>query len=278
MKSKVVKTKKPVKEAKPLTSVEERIEKLADTGPAKEKTVHEEKPGAEVETKPITSVHTEVVHEKETHFKTSEKTVDRENEEKPESTEKSEKVEEKSFLSGVEDAGPVVAVEKSSFLVQVIIPLIVGIVVGLATGVSAVYLLGKNNIISKNTVSPTPTQTIEVQPTATPAGLTEADLTFYDISVLNGSGKSGEAARVEKILKDKGFTVFETGNADKSSYTKTIIKAKTEVSEKYVTELNKILSEYFTLDKTASLSADSDTDVVIIVGKEQVATTVTPVP
>src|SRR3972149_5195459 len=56
----------------------------------------------------------------------------------------------------------------------------------------------------------------ETTPTPTEA---EVDKEAYDIEVQNGSGIAGEAAAVQELLEEKGFTVSGIGNADSSDFT-----------------------------------------------------------
>jgi hypothetical protein len=109
--------------------------------------------------------------------------------------------------------------------------------------------------------------TPSVAPTkaATPI-VAEVDKTKYEIKVQNGSGISGEAGRVKTVLEADGFKVGSVGNADKSSYTKTLITVTKTVEKGYVDELKKSLSAKYELDDVATASATADDDVVVTVG------------
>lgn len=160
--------------------------------------------------------------------------------------------------------------EKSSPGARIVIPVIIGFVVGAATATS--ILLYYNSRSSKVSPTPQPTPTVMTTPSleekaATPSSsLTEDDLSLYDIKILNGSGKAGEAGRLEKILKGYGFAVLEIGNADSSNYKKTLIKAKEKVSQNYLDKLQEKLEELFELDEIENLSDKEEVEVVIIVG------------
>lgn len=116
-------------------------------------------------------------------------------------------------------------------------------------------------ITQKPTVTPVPPT---VAPTQKPV-----DLTAYTIAVLNGSGISGKAADAKKTLSDAGFTVSSTGNADKSTYTKTEISAKKTVNHDYLTKLEEELNKSYDVDTTVATSPDSDTtDVTVTLGSQ----------
>lgn len=111
-------------------------------------------------------------------------------------------------------------------------------------------------------LSVTPTE--KAEPTAAAAEQT--------IKIENGSGITGEAARLKALLTDEGYTVSSVGNADKNTYlnTKIIVKKNTETA--YVTKLKKVLSTKYKLDpETKSTATASDeADVTIIIGKNLV--------
>jgi|SRR6185369_2741312 len=114
------------------------------------------------------------------------------------------------------------------------------------------------NIIAKPT--PTPTQT----PTPTPKQL---DLSTYDIQVLNGSGVTGQAAKVKTDLTSAGFSVTKTGNADTSDYEKTVIEAKKGTDDAYLKELIATLKKSYAIDSNiVTLKASETSDVIVIIG------------
>lgn len=113
---------------------------------------------------------------------------------------------------------------------------------------------------------PTPTAipTAVPSPTAKPA-----DLSAYNIKILNGSGKTGEAAKVKSALTAAGFKVGDIGNADASDYTKTTISAKNEVNKDFLQKLTTTLSESYILEeKIEKLSDVNTSDVIITIGSE----------
>ena len=75
-------------------------------------------------------------------------------------------------------------------------------------------------IQSVHSLSPTKTTTSTIDKAT---GLDRANLT---IAVKNGSGVTGAAAKASNFLKDLGYTVSSTGNADNSDYENTVIEVK----------------------------------------------------
>lgn len=119
---------------------------------------------------------------------------------------------------------------------------------------------------SFTSATPTPTQSLEPSATPTPE---EVDLSAYAVRVLNGSGITGEAAAVRTLLEEKGFEVAGIGNAATSDYTKTVISAKEDVEEAYLTELIKALQEQYSVNSVVEDASSSQTaDVVVTVGSD----------
>jgi hypothetical protein len=119
-------------------------------------------------------------------------------------------------------------------------------------------------LFAKKEVAVTPTP---VPPTATPEPtLAEADLSEYEVQILNGSEVSGEASRQKDSLEAEGFTIASVGNADESNYTDTIIQAKKNVGKAFIAKLKSVLEETFDTIKTKTLDEDSSVPVVVILG------------
>jgi hypothetical protein len=122
-------------------------------------------------------------------------------------------------------------------------------------------------------VSPTTSVTPTKAPgktTTTPAdsvdkasGLDRADLT---VEIQNGSGTSGAASKMSTFLKDLGYTIGSTGNADNFDYQNITIQVKSTKS-KYLTVLKKDISASYTVGDTSSSLASTTADAVIIIGK-----------
>lgn len=121
--------------------------------------------------------------------------------------------------------------------------------------------------ISVTTPTPTPIESGQAPtPTATPT----ADVTKYEIKILNGSGISGEAGKAKSLLGKAGFTVSSTGNASNYSYTKSVIQAKSVVEKEFISKVTEALSKSYTVDsKTGVLPPSSGDDVIVIIGKSK---------
>lgn len=93
------------------------------------------------------------------------------------------------------------------------------------------------------------------------------DRNKISISVENGSGIEGTAAKASDFLKGKGYNVVSTANAQSYNYKGTTIKVKGSTNA-YLNLLKKDLSEKYTISNTSSdLSQDFTADALIIIGK-----------
>lgn len=124
----------------------------------------------------------------------------------------------------------------------------------------------KNIGINSAIETPVPTETTEATPEASATPSATVDLTKYTVVVLNGSGIAGEAGKVKTILTDADFKVGTTGNASTYDFTKTIVKAKSDVDAAYVSKLIETLGKTYVVDKAQTLSDSSKDDVQVIVG------------
>jgi hypothetical protein len=144
---------------------------------------------------------------------------------------------------------------------------IVVIVACLVAGGSLLFLSGKKNFtVSKGPV-PTPTTIViaTVTPSASPSAAKRSDIT---IQVLNGGGKAGAASKMKTTLEDKGYTVGETGNAEKYTYDKTVILVKA-AKKQYLSLLeNDLKGTYVLGTSSATLESTVSFDARVIVGKE----------
>jgi len=105
-------------------------------------------------------------------------------------------------------------------------------------------------------------------PTAAPE--VTVDPKQYSISILNGSGITGQAGQFKTLLEEKGFDIKSTANADKEDYTEVQISDKKTVSQNFTNELKKIISSSFTVSDTIEeLSEDVATDIEIITAPEK---------
>ncbi len=93
------------------------------------------------------------------------------------------------------------------------------------------------------------------------------DRSKLSVIVQNGSGTEGVAGKAADVLKELGYNVASTGNADNYNYTGVTVKVKKEKSN-FLDLLKKDLSKDYTIKSSSSdLSSDSPTDALIIVGK-----------
>lgn len=88
-----------------------------------------------------------------------------------------------------------------------------------------------------------------------------------NIQILNGSGEVGVAGLVRDHLKTKGYSYFETGNADNFDYQNVTVKVKSTLSTYTATLRRDLESKYTLASDSAALPADSVFDAVVIVGK-----------
>ncbi|MBI4080139.1 MAG: LytR C-terminal domain-containing protein, partial [Candidatus Levybacteria bacterium] len=123
-------------------------------------------------------------------------------------------------------------------------PIIFGILLGLGVFGAFVFyeeVIRKDALVKNETA---------VVPTEAPSPTEKVlDLSLYSIRVLNGSGVSGQAAKVQQVLEDDKFTVASIGNAEKSDYTETVIQVKKTVSKEYIQKLKDLLKDYYDLDE-----------------------------
>ncbi len=122
--------------------------------------------------------------------------------------------------------------------------------------------------------SPTPEATEEDNTTPSPTkaddetsdtvdkttGLDRKDLS---IVVLNGSGVSGAAGKLSTKLKDLGYNVSSTGNADSSDYESTEINLKS-TKKSFLNLLKKDLgSDYIVGDTSTTYTGSGDAQIII---------------
>lgn len=119
----------------------------------------------------------------------------------------------------------------------------------------------------------TPTLSTTVSPTVTPSPTPDpkADLSKLKVSVLNGSGVSGEAGKVKTLLTEKGFLAgnVTAGNANASNHKDTVVSLKANVPEQVYKEIESALSAYTVTKGEKPLAETSTRDVEIIVGTKK---------
>lgn len=117
----------------------------------------------------------------------------------------------------------------------------------------------------------TPAPTPDVSPTSSqpnPVDKTSGiDRSSVSVMVQNGSGTVGAASKMSEVLKGLGYHVTGIGNADNFNYENTTIMVKPS-GLKYATLLKSDLTNFYTVASTsATLSASSSADAIVIVGK-----------
>ena len=113
-------------------------------------------------------------------------------------------------------------------------------------------------------LSPAPTSMPEETPTPAP---TEAPNT-YSIQVLNGNGVAGSAGKAQAVLESAGYKVVSSANATRFDYETTLIQSKSNVSSTFIDALKATLSSSYTITIGSELSADNETDIILIVGQK----------
>jgi hypothetical protein len=122
----------------------------------------------------------------------------------------------------------------------------------------------------------TPTSAPSAEATATPTPSEEVKLDSLKVSLLNGSGITGEAAKIQALLEEAGFADFETGNADNYNYTITEVRLKKGASDAAFDAIKEALDEYNVVKQEEALDEVSDFDLEIIIGTKKAASTPTP--
>lgn len=168
---------------------------------------------------------------------------------------------------------PLVESKKRGFNIKLlfVLTILTALVVGFVAGGFYVYLTGARALKEKqNDPMPTPTPTFEPQPTPTPNSSPEpVDVTSFEVSVLNGSGRIGEAGRVRAVLEKAGFKVSNVGNASSYDFAKTQIQVKASISESVTQLLSDALTEAdYEVQVGKNLASNASYDIIITVGEE----------
>lgn len=128
-----------------------------------------------------------------------------------------------------------------------------------------------NKVVKLEKAVKTATPTMSPAPTSkeTPTPTISVQKSNLKISIQNGSGESGVAGTASTLLKDRGYTVVSTGNADSFDYKGITIRIKKSKSS-FTSGLIKDLSSKYNLsasDATSDLPETEAYDVLVIVGK-----------
>lgn len=159
--------------------------------------------------------------------------------------------------------------KRSRMKITILVILITTVLVALLAGGVYVYMNGISRLpeeTPESTPTVVPTPTPEASPEASPGA--EVDLTSYKLSILNGSGKIGEAGRVEKLLENAGFEVTNTANAKTFDYLETLVEVKEDVPQSVVDLIKETLSGSYKIEIGDTLEVDSTYDIVVTVGSE----------
>jgi hypothetical protein len=114
----------------------------------------------------------------------------------------------------------------------------------------------------EETEAPTPTK--EPTPGPTESTTNRANIR---VAIQNGSGVAGVAGEAAAILREAGYNVVSTGNADSFDYQDVTIQVKA-ARRSALSGLQSALSEEYTIGETSSdLSADATYDALVIIGQ-----------
>lgn len=87
------------------------------------------------------------------------------------------------------------------------------------------------------------------------------------VAVQNGSGESGVAGAAAEIVREAGFTVASTGNADNFDYTDVTIQVKNS-KKSILADLEEALSKDYAIgDTSTDLPEATSYDALVIIGK-----------
>lgn len=124
----------------------------------------------------------------------------------------------------------------------------------------------KSNVTPSKAAAPTTAPTTSSSSTSSVDKATGLDRATLTVSILNGSGVAGVASKMSTTLKDLGYAIGSTGNADNFDYQNVTIQVKSAKS-KFLPLLKKDIAASYTVgDATATLASGS-ADAVIIIGK-----------
>lgn len=90
----------------------------------------------------------------------------------------------------------------------------------------------------------------------------------FKLAVLNGNNIKGEAAVIANALKSKGWQIVRQENADKATYSRTIIKFKADLAAA-AKKIQSEISTRYPSELHPDLPADSPEDIQIILGKDK---------
>lgn len=122
------------------------------------------------------------------------------------------------------------------------------------------------------TPTPTPIPNITTTPTPVPTlnpvdSATGLDRSKLSVIVQNGSGEAGVAGKAESVLKNLGYDVVSTGNADNFNYVNAVIQVKPASSD-FLSLLKTDLGLSYTIGSNSADLPDSfSSSALVIIGK-----------
>lgn len=146
---------------------------------------------------------------------------------------------------------------------------VIAFVVGLISMAAFTMYFPKSNGLGGVGSSVSLTATPKPNPTKSPTPAPKAvDLAKYSIKIFNGSGVTGAASKLKDSLTGQGFKVIDTGNADTSDFTDTVVEVKKDLEPAYLAKLNAVLKKEYSVAPVSKMSSDSTTeaDVIITIG------------
>ena len=191
-----------------------------------------------------------------------------------------------------DSAFPTPAISKSPKKPKRFLFLVVAIVIILIIIFAGNKLLGSKNNKESSEITPTPTEfqiptdtpepspseepTLTSKPTSSPTpkptsnpvdSSTGLDRSKLSVTVQNGSGQAGVAGTGSNFLKQLGYNVTSTGNADNFDYTNVSVSVKNSESE-YLNLIKKDLEKGYSVASTsANLDNGFSSDALVIIGK-----------
>ncbi|MBI2017804.1 LytR C-terminal domain-containing protein [Candidatus Daviesbacteria bacterium] len=150
--------------------------------------------------------------------------------------------------------------KKSGSMKKFIIWLIVLSILATVVGFLATTTFKSNE---QETTEASPAPIFSPTPTPVPQ-LIRSDWSF---EVLNGSGISGQAKKIADQIKELGYQVIKTGNADKQTYTESQILVSNDLKEK----VDLVIADLKDIIKIATVAGelkDSTASARIILGKD----------
>lgn len=129
----------------------------------------------------------------------------------------------------------------------------------------------ESEIIQEETPTPeeteAPTPSITKSPTKSATKDEDTPASEGSVAVQNGSGESGVAATAADIIKNAGFSIATTGNADNFDYTDVTIRVKSS-KKSILSSLEDALSAKYTVgDTSTDLPESTNYDALVIIGK-----------